>query len=51
MLQHGIAQITGGDEPHRQLRDFAFLLFNNFVENVHGLINRQDAKNAKLFMI
>ncbi len=31
VLQHGIAQITGRDEARRQFRDFAFLLFNNFI--------------------
>jgi hypothetical protein len=36
MFEHRVAQITGGDEARRQLRDFAFLLFNYFVENVHG---------------
>ena len=38
VFQHRVAQIAGGDEPRGQLRDFAFLLFNNFVENVHGWI-------------
>ena len=34
VFQHRVAQIAGGDEPRGQLRDFAFLLFNDFVENV-----------------
>jgi hypothetical protein len=29
VLQHRIAQIAGGNEPRGQLRDLAFLLFNN----------------------
>ncbi len=29
MLQHRIEQITGGNQARGQLRDFAFLLFND----------------------
>ena len=34
VFQHRVAQIAGGDEARGQLRDLAFLLFNDFVENV-----------------
>ena len=34
-FEQGIAQIAGGDEPRWQSRDFALLLFNDFVEDVH----------------
>ena len=36
MLQHRVAQIAGGDDARGQFRDFAFLFFNNFVENIHS---------------
>jgi len=35
MFQHRIAQITRGDKPRWQSRNFAFLFFNNFVQYVH----------------
>jgi hypothetical protein len=33
-LKHGIAQVAGGDETRGELRDFAFLLFDDFIEDV-----------------
>ena len=35
VFEHGIAQVARRDESRGELRDFAFLLFDNFVEDVH----------------
>jgi hypothetical protein len=34
-FEQGVAQIAGGDESRGQHRDFAFLFFNDGVEDGH----------------
>jgi hypothetical protein len=47
-FEQGIAQIAGGDEARGQLRDFAFFLFNDGVEDGHAFNGEHPTTNIEL---